>query len=126
MASNQATTDTKQIANKLVELCRNGEYSKAYDELFAKDAVAIEPENSQVPEKRTEGIEAFKQKDKQFMDMIKEIHASTVSEPLVTGNHIAVTYNMDVTMKDGNRMPMDEVAVYKVEDGKIVSQQFFY
>jgi ketosteroid isomerase-like protein len=33
---------------------------------------------------------------------------------------------MDVTMKGQGRMKMDEIAVYGVKDGKIVSEQFFY
>jgi ketosteroid isomerase-like protein len=33
---------------------------------------------------------------------------------------------MDVTMKGGQRMKMDEVCVFKVKDGKIVSEEFFF
>lgn len=126
MATNQTTASTEQIADQLVEFCRTGEFDKAYDKLFAKNAVAIEPEDSQMPVKRVEGIPAFKQKDKQFHEMVKEIHGSKVSDPLVAADHIAFTFDMDVTMKDGKRTNMSEVAVYKVKDGKIVSQQFFY
>jgi ketosteroid isomerase-like protein len=34
--------------------------------------------------------------------------------------------NMDVTYKEGGRMPMNEIAVYEVKDGKIAAEQFFY
>jgi ketosteroid isomerase-like protein len=33
---------------------------------------------------------------------------------------------MDVTMKGFGRMNMDEVCVFEVKDGKIVSEQFFF
>jgi len=33
---------------------------------------------------------------------------------------------MDITMKGQSRMQMDEVAVYEVKDGKIVTEQFFF
>jgi hypothetical protein len=31
--------NTKEIANRLVQLCREGEFDKAQNELFSKDAV---------------------------------------------------------------------------------------
>jgi len=33
---------------------------------------------------------------------------------------------MDVTMKGMGRVKMEEVCVYKVKDGKVVSEQFFF
>jgi hypothetical protein len=35
--------NTKQIAERLVALCRKGEWETAQKELFADDAVSIEP-----------------------------------------------------------------------------------
>ena len=35
---------TEAIAKRLVELCREGKYEQAQRELFAKDAVSVEPE----------------------------------------------------------------------------------
>jgi len=50
-----------------------------------------------------------------------------VEGPLVAGQHFAVTFKMDVTFKpDGRRFPMEEVGVYKVVDGKVVYEEFFY
>ncbi|TAN04486.1 MAG: nuclear transport factor 2 family protein, partial [Rhodanobacteraceae bacterium] len=34
--------NTEQIAKRLVELCRKGEYEQAQRELYAQDAVSIE------------------------------------------------------------------------------------
>lgn len=33
--------NTKQIADRLVELCRKGEFEKAQKELFSEDAVSM-------------------------------------------------------------------------------------
>jgi hypothetical protein len=33
---------------------------------------------------------------------------------------------MEVTMKGAGRVDMHEICVYKVENGKIVKEQFFY
>ena len=38
--------NTEAIAKRLVELCRTGEYEQAQRELYADDAVSIEPEGA--------------------------------------------------------------------------------
>ena len=48
-----------------------------------------------------------------------------VSEPLYAGNYFSVVISMDFTVKGQERKKMEELCVYKVEYGKIVSQQFF-
>jgi hypothetical protein len=56
-----------------------------------------------------------------------EVHSSSVEGPLVAGSHFAVTFKMDVTFKpQSKRFTLEEVAVYKVVDGKIVYEEFFY
>lgn len=56
-----------------------------------------------------------------------EVHSFTVEGPLVAGSHLAVVFKMDVTFKpQSRRFQMEEVAVYKVADGKIVYEEFFY
>ena len=58
--------------------------------------------------------------------MVEQYHSFTVSEPLIAGDVFALVLSMDLTMKGRGRIPMSEVAVYKVKDGKIVSEQFTY
>jgi predicted ester cyclase len=48
----------------------------------------------------------------------------TISDPLVAGDSFACTMYMDVTMKGSKRMAMTELCIYKVKDGKIVSEEF--
>lgn len=56
-----------------------------------------------------------------------EVHSATVEGPLVAGAHFAVTFKPDVMFKpQAKRFTMEEVAVYKVADGKIVYEEFFY
>jgi hypothetical protein len=43
----------------------------------------------------------------------------------VVGNAITFVLGMDMTMKGAARMNMEELCVYQVKDGKIVSEQFF-
>jgi ketosteroid isomerase-like protein len=44
----------------------------------------------------------------------------------VNGDEFTVRFTMDVTNKDnGQRMKMDEVALYRLEGGKIAEERFF-
>lgn len=116
---------TEQIADRLAELCNKGDFEQAQKELFANDAVSIEPEASGGFEKETNGLKAILEKGKKFGSMIEETHSCKVSTPLVVGNVIALALYMDVTMKGQKRSPMDELIVYKIKDGKIISEEFF-
>ena len=114
-----------QIAHRLAELCNLGEFERAQKELYADDAVSIEPQASPGFEKETKGLDAIIEKGKKFTSMVEEFHGSGASDPLVAGNTIALSLNMDVTMKDKSRSTMSEICVYHVKDGKIISEQFF-
>ena len=114
-----------EIAARLVELCRQGKYDTAQQELFAQDAVSIEPGASPGFEKETKGLNAIAEKGKKWEQMVQETHELTVSEPIIAANSFACTMRMDVTMKEQGRMDFTELCVYQVKDGKIVSEQFF-
>jgi len=43
MSATTTTMTTVDIANRLVELCRKGDFETALKQLFADDAVSIEP-----------------------------------------------------------------------------------
>jgi ketosteroid isomerase-like protein len=116
---------TQQVADRLVALCKNGEWEKAHKELYAEDAVSIEPYATPDFEKEVKGLAAIAKKGKDFDAMLEAKHGVTVSNPLVTDRCIAFTLDMDVTMKDRGRFTMRELCVYTVKDGKVVAEQFF-
>ena len=120
-----ATMTTKEIARKLKKLCDKGEFETAQKELFAKNAVSIEPSASEAFEKETHGLDAILTKAKKWNEMVSENHALEISEPMVAGNSFALTMRIDVTLKGKGRMDMTELCVYHVKDGKIISEQFF-
>jgi hypothetical protein len=116
---------TNEIADRLAELCGRGDFETAQKELFAEDAVSIEPYATPAFEKETKGLKAIFEKGKKFGEMVEETYGNTVSEPLVAGNAIALKATMDMKMKGRERESMSELCVYTVKDGKIVSEQFF-
>jgi len=120
----EAVMTTQEVANRLVELCRQGQIENAQTELFAHDATSTEA-NSMMGEKVVTGLDAIKEKGKHFMSMVEEFHGSTISDPIVGGNAFSISWDMDATMKGRGRSSMAEICTYTVKDGKITSEQFF-
>jgi len=116
---------TQEIANRLVELCREGDFETTQKELFADDAMSIEPYGTPEFEQETKGLQAIKEKGEKWNNMVETMHEMNVSEPLIASNSFAVTMQMHVTMKGGQDINMTELCVYTVKDGKITSEQFF-
>lgn len=118
---------TESISQRLVELCRAGQYDQAQEELYADDAVSIEMDGMQNGALgNAQGMAAIREKGKRWMENIAEFHGGSVSDPIVAGDWFAVTMAIDATYKDMGRVPMEEICVYQVRDGKIVREQFFY
>ena len=116
---------TQQVADRLVELCRAGEFDQCYHDLFAPDADAYEmpgfPMNA-----HTKGVEALLAKSKGFAEQTVKMHAYSVSDPLVQGNTFAVGMMIDRTDKERGRNKEEEICSYVVKDGKITSEHFVY
>lgn len=115
---------TDEIAQRLVNLCREVKWEQAQKELYAENAVSIEPHATPVFAKETRGLSAIVEKGRKFAAMVEQFHSTQVSEPLVVRNAFACTTRLDVTMKGQGRMTLTELCVYEVKDGKIVSEQF--
>jgi ketosteroid isomerase-like protein len=115
---------TQEIADKLVQLCREGKNLDAISEFYSDSIVSKEPKGSN--HEVVEGKEAVIAKNQFWYGMVEEVHDIKISDPIVTGDFFACTMDMDVTYKEAGRMGMSEVAVYEVKDGKIIAEQFIY
>jgi hypothetical protein len=54
------------------------------------------------------------------------MHGVVISEPVVVGNFFTVSMALDMTFEGRGRVTMDELRVFEVDDGRIVTEQFFY
>jgi hypothetical protein len=121
--------DTKQIGEKLVELCRAGKNGEAIDTLYDKDIVSVEPQGAPEMPAEMRGIDAIRGKN-QWWIANHEVHSAKVEGPFANGDRFAVTYHYEITPKtgpgQGKRTKMDEVGVYNVKNGKIAREEFFY
>ena len=116
---------TKDVADKLVKMCRDGQVEEVKEELFTEETLSIEPTEGILP-KETKGLTAIQKKAELFISMVENFYGSTLSEPVVAGDYFCVGAETDIQMKGEERKKMSEICLYKVKDGKIVSEQFFY
>jgi SnoaL-like domain len=117
---------TQEVADTLVKLCSEGKFDVATKTLYSPDIVSTEAGAPPGGSRETKGIDAVIAKGEWWVAN-HEVHSAKVEGPLIAGSHFAVTFKMDVTFKpESKRFSMEEVAVYKVADGKIVYEQFFY
>lgn len=113
---------TKEIADQLVSYCREGKFDEAYKNLFAENAKCIEP----MAEWSVEGLDNLLAKGANWAKTT-QVHAMSIADPIVAGSHFTTNFILDSTNTQTNeRTTMEEIAVYTVENGKIVSEQFFY
>lgn len=117
---------TKEIADKLVHLCSQGKFQEAMEAFYSPDIVSMEAGAPPGQSRESKGLAAVKAKG-EWWAANHEVHSATAEGPLVAGSHFAVAFKLDVTFKpQARRFQMEEIAVYKVADGKIVYEEFFY
>jgi len=114
----------QEIANKLVQYCREGKFEQCYKELYSPDIISAEPPSTGFPEAK--GFDALAEKGKKWNENIAEFHGSEVGDPIVADSHFSMTMSFDATFKDSGRSNTSQICVYKVADGKIVEERFFY
>jgi len=118
----------QEIGQKLVELCRAGRNLEALS-LYAPDAVSVEAVGSETMPAVMKGVDAIRGKGEWWFAN-NEIHRSDARGPYPNGERFAVVFDFEFTSKDGptagQRVKMEEVALYTVENGKIVREEFFY
>lgn len=117
---------TQEVADRYYDLAQKNQLGQIQDELYSPDAVSVEPENySQLP-LRVEGLGAMRQKEQQFYQLFEAMHGGSCGKPVVSGTYFTCAQSMDVTMKGQSRKLKEQLAVFEVDNGKIVLEQFFY
>jgi len=119
---------TQQVADRYYELARQHKRQEIVQELYGADIVNREPEHAAamgIPT-TTKGLDAVIAKSNARAELIEAVHGETCSAPIVGGRYFSVALGRDITLKGRPRMELQEIGVFEVKDGKIVSEQFFY
>ncbi len=121
--------DTRQVGDKLVELCKQGKNLEAVETLYSDDIVSVEAMGDETMPAEMHGKDAVRGKNQWWLDN-HEVHSGNAEGPFPNNDKFAVIFKYDITPKtgpmSGKRMEMSEVALYTVDDGKIVREEFFY
>lgn len=118
----------REIADKLVEYCRNDQARKALAELYHPDAVSVEAAPAPGADSaEVRGLAAINGKHDWWEDAM-EVHEARVDGPYLHGDdRFGVIFEIDATEREsGKRHAMKELGIYTVENGKIVREEFFY
>ena len=110
-------------AKDIYDMMGQGKLLDAFEKYYHKDVVMVEATGES-----RKGKVANRKFQEDFMGMIKDVHGSGVKA--VTSNEKEATTMveswMDVTMKDGKRSMMEEVAVQKWKDDQVIHERFYY
>jgi ketosteroid isomerase-like protein len=114
---------THDIAHDLVALCKEGKFEECGEKYWADDVVSVEPMGDMPV---SNGKAAARAKGDWWANN-HETHSVEVEGPYLNGDQFTVRFRMDVTVKaSGQRMSMDEHALYTIKDGRIAEERFFY
>lgn len=116
-----------EIGTQLVSLCNAGKDEEAVNQFYSPAVVSIEGHGSDDAQARIEGLDAVREKSAWWYDN-HTVHNLSASGPYLglAADQFLVRFEMDITPKNGERMQMDEVGIYRVADGKIVEEAFYY
>ena len=115
---------TEEVATKLVDYCRKGEWMKAVNDLYGKDIVSVEPRAMENMPAEMRGLDQVRGKT-DWWEKNFEVHSAKVGGPFVARDTFVVQFDVDVTEKGTKkRMQMSEAGIYTVKDGKVAREEF--
>ena len=79
-----------------------------------------------MPDREVRGVDKCLEKSKAWV-AAHEIHSASAEGPFPHGDKFALILKYDITRKaTGERVKMEEVALYTVANDKIVKEEFMY
>ena len=124
-ATQQKVLSTKEVAARFHELAQQEKWFDIQDEFFSEKVKSIDPPRSAYFG-YAEGKAAVRKKGEDFVKRIEAVHGAHTTAPIVAGNYFAVVRKIDITVQPHGRIQINQVMLYEVKDGQIVSEQFFY
>lgn len=120
------TATAYDIGKQLVALCKEGKNKTVAETLYSPDIVSVEARAMEGGSAEVRGLKAIEGKS-EWWAANHTVHSAAVEGPFPNGNRFIVRFTYDITHKPSSkRMTMDEMALFTVENGKIVREEYFY
>jgi ketosteroid isomerase-like protein len=116
-----STTDLSQRLQGLLTSIQQGKIMEAMKEFY--DADTVMQDNANPP---TKGLAANIEREKQFLDGVKEWKGFRVSASGVGDNVTFYECVMEFIATNGQPVRLEQVSVAKWKNGKIVNERFYY
>jgi hypothetical protein len=125
MSTIEKANPTQEIASAFFGLVSAGKFEEAQKTFFSPDIVSSELADAEGNRKKSEGIDAISSNRENFQAIVESVEGLKTTAPVVYGNSFAFGFELDFTAKGGNKQLLSEICLYQVQDGKIVTEQFF-
>ena len=116
-----------EVAEELITLYREGRYLEALDRLYAEDVVSTEAVPPPGGERAASGKAFVRDRHTAWLER-RTFHDAAIDGPYLDGrDRFAIRMRFDFTDNvSGERTAFDEIALYEVNAGKIVREDFLY
>ena len=115
----------KETVEEMNRMIMSGQNMEAFEKYYHDDVVMQENANP-ICEGKTANREREKKAQEQMMASIEQFHGAEVKAVAIGDNTTMVEWSFDITYKGGNRSKMEQVAVQRWKDGKIIHERFYY
>jgi len=121
------TTQVREVADEIVDLCRQGKNLDAIDRFYSPSVISTEAAEMNGMPREVRGQAGVRAKNEAWVKNTT-VHSSDIRGPFPHGeDQFAVFAKYEVTPKStGKKTTMEEIGVYTVRNGKIVDEKFFY
>lgn len=121
MSAVATDTNIQELDQKVNEAVLNGTAMDAFEKYYADDVVM--QENSDEPRS---GKDANRKAEEQFFASVEKWNGGACTASAVNGDVSFSEWEYDITFKGGTRVKMNQVAVRRWKNGKIVHERFYY
>lgn len=112
---------TTERVQSLVKLVEAGDIPGAMQEFYDKN-VRMQDNNNPV----TVGKNANIERENEFVGAVAEVHENRALRVIVDGDDVAIHWLFEFTNKDGARLRLDQMALQKWSEDKIVDERFIF
>ena len=115
------TITVRQRLDDLIDYIRNGKIMDAMNEFYDENVIMEEPAYG-----KTIGLKANIEREQHFVDSVKQWKGFDITAIGAGDDVTFYEHSMDFVTQDGTEVHMEQVAVAKWKDGKIVHERFYY